>query len=183
MNGKIVTYISCLGLIILALAGCDFKRDGKPVKPITGIRPEVQCASVISLSLRRTEKEGIVPLTVIVDNLSSPDAPVVVGVYGPENRFPDTRDKLKEYRLKPRNGKFIARIKDLQYGEFALAVYQDINGDGKIDRNLIGIPREPFAFSNNYRPVTKAPSFRDCKFSYNSSTNTINISLLKINII
>jgi uncharacterized protein (DUF2141 family) len=119
------------------------------------------------------------PLTVNVSNLESPNAPVVMGIYGTQNKFPDAKDQLKEYRFKPKNGKLTAKIEDLTYGEFALAIYQDVNSDGKIDKNFIGIPEEPYGFSNNYKPTVKAPSFKDCRFEYNEQTNTVNISLIK----
>ena len=118
------------------------------------------------------------PLTIIVDKLRSPDAPIVMGLYGTGNKFPDPKDQLKEYHFIPKDGKLVAHISDIQYGEFALAIYQDVNSNGKIDKNGIGIPTEPYAFSNNYKPVIKAPSFKDCKFEYNKTSNTINISLL-----
>lgn len=102
-----------------------------------------------------------------------------MGVYGPHNKFLDTHDQIKKYRFKPKNGKLVARLNDLNYGELAITLYQDINSDGRIDRDLIGMPEEPYAFSNNYKPVIKAPSFNDCKFYYSSTTNTVTIALLK----
>lgn len=33
-------------------------------------------------------------------------------------------------------------------GLFGFAVYQDVNGDGRLNRNLIGLPSEPTGFSN-----------------------------------
>jgi uncharacterized protein (DUF2141 family) len=67
----------------------------------------------------------------------------------------------------------------LPYGEFAFAVYHDENNSGEIDKNLIGIPKERYAFSNNIKPTFKAPSFEDCKFNYDKNTDVIRISLLK----
>jgi uncharacterized protein (DUF2141 family) len=118
-----------------------------------------------------------VPLTVVVDNLKSPDAPVELSIYGPDNKFPDKDDHLKNYRFKPKNGKLVAKIKDLPYGELAVALYQDVDSNGEINKNGIGIPTEPYAFSNNFRPIIKAPTFEDCKFNYTQKENTISIAL------
>ena len=60
-----------------------------------------------------------------------------------------------------------------------MAIYQDVDGDGKITKNLIGIPKEPYAFSNNYKPTIKAPSFNDCKFTYSAKSNTVNMKLIQ----
>ena len=130
---------------------------------------------------KSTKKEDlkIVPLTVNVTNLKSKTATVVIGLYAPANKFLDENDQLKEYRIKPKNGKFSAKITNQNYGEFGMAIYQDVDGDGKITKNLIGIPKEPYAFSNNYKPTIKAPSFNDCKFTYSAKSNTVNMKLIQ----
>jgi uncharacterized protein (DUF2141 family) len=37
----------------------------------------------------------------------------------------------------------------LPAGDYAFAVYHDANGNGKLDRNGVGMPTEDYAFSNN----------------------------------
>jgi uncharacterized protein (DUF2141 family) len=46
---------------------------------------------------------------------------------------------------------------------FAVAVYQDINGDGQLSKNRFGIPVEPFAFSNNAMGHRGPPDFDEAK--------------------
>ena len=120
-----------------------------------------------------------VPLTLIVNNLRSTTAPITIGVYGTDNKFPDPKDQLKEYKFTPNGKQLVAQIKDLNFGTYALAIYQDVNSNGKIDKTIIGIPTEPYAFSNNYRPKVKAPNFDDCKFEYSAKANSVTMALLK----
>ena len=40
-------------------------------------------------------------------------------------------------------------FKDIPFGIYAVAIYHDINSNGKLDRNSLGIPTEGYAFSNN----------------------------------
>ncbi len=40
-------------------------------------------------------------------------------------------------------------IHGLPKGNYAIAVHQDLNGDGKLNRRLGLIPKEPYGFSNN----------------------------------
>ena len=119
------------------------------------------------------------PLTLIIKNLESVTAPVIVGVYGTKNDFPNPKDQLKEYKFKPHGNQLTAQITNLKFGTYAIAIYQDENSDGKIDKNFIGIPTERYAFSNNYKPTVKAPSFDDCKFEYTAKSNTVNMAMLK----
>jgi uncharacterized protein (DUF2141 family) len=119
------------------------------------------------------------PLTLVISNLASPTAPVIVGVYGTKNKFPYPKDQLKVYTFKPDSVLLTAMITDLPFGTYALAIYQDVNSNGKIDKNLIGIPTEPYAFSNNYKPTVKAPAFKNCQFEYNTSSNTMAMKMTK----
>lgn len=66
---------------------------------------------------------------------------------------------------------------DLPTGEYAVSTYQDVNNNGKLDRYIIGKPKEPYGFSNNVKPFGP-PNYKDCKFRLTSSPKSISISLL-----
>ncbi len=125
------------------------------------------------------KNESRKPLTLIVKNLASATSPVVVGVYKSKKNFLKVEGRLKEYIFNPSGTILTAEITDLNYGEYAMAIYQDVNINGKIDKNFIGVPTEGYAFSNNYKPKVKAPGFKDCSFVYDSSTNTVTMSLIQ----
>jgi uncharacterized protein (DUF2141 family) len=57
-------------------------------------------------------------------------------------------------------------IPDLSYGHYAIAIYHDINNNGKLDRNTLGIPKEPYAFSNDPHAKWQAPDFEATKFLF-----------------
>ena len=42
----------------------------------------------------------------------------------------------------------IETVLDLEEGEYAFSIFQDLNGDGKINSSFIGIPKEPYGFTN-----------------------------------
>jgi len=118
------------------------------------------------------------PLTLIIKNLRSSTAPVIVSIYGTENEFPEPTGQLKEYKFKAKGNILTAKITDVPFGTYAIALYQDENSNGKIDKNFIGYPTEGFAFSNNFKPTVKAPSFKNCAFSYSKEASTISIKML-----
>lgn len=66
----------------------------------------------------------------------------------------------------------------LPEGEYAVSVYQDVNGNGKMDKNLFGAPSEPYGFSRNYKPAFRAPKFDEVKINLNADRK-INISLIQ----
>jgi uncharacterized protein (DUF2141 family) len=54
--------------------------------------------------------------------------------------------------------------KKVPAGKYAIAVYQDINKNGILDRNWLGIPSEPYGFSNNPSTLFGPPSFQKAAF-------------------
>jgi uncharacterized protein (DUF2141 family) len=54
-------------------------------------------------------------------------------------------------------------------GAYGLALYHDANGNGKIDRNGLGIPKEGFGFSNNPRILFSAPKLKAVLLTINTS--------------
>ena len=119
------------------------------------------------------------PLQLIINNLASASAPVVVIVYNSKNKFLKENGRYRRYRHIPQGYSINIKIRDLEYGEFAIAIFQDMNNNGEMDKNVIGIPTEGYAFSNNYRPTIQAPEYQDCKFLYHSKTPPLKIKLLK----
>ncbi|MBL7802189.1 MAG: DUF2141 domain-containing protein [Saprospiraceae bacterium] len=64
-------------------------------------------------------------------------------------------------------------------GTYAVSCFHDINGNGKLDTNLVGIPTEPYGFSNNVRPKFRAPTWDEAKFDLGASGRSISIRLEK----
>ncbi len=63
------------------------------------------------------------------------------------------------------DGLAVVEVRGLKAGEYAFVAYLDENGDGKLNRNALGKPKEPFIFSNGVRPKLKKPSFDETKVS------------------
>jgi len=62
-------------------------------------------------------------------------------------------------------------FENLQPGEYAISCYHDVNDNKKLDANFMGIPREPYGFSNNARGTFGPPGFDDARFSVNGNTS------------
>ena len=69
-------------------------------------------------------------------------------------------------------------FKDIPQGTYAVSVLHDENGNGKMDKNLLGIPKEGYGASNNPKKKRRAPTFDEAKFSLNSSEQTVEITLI-----
>lgn len=60
------------------------------------------------------------------------------------------------------NGTLLINL-TLEPGMYGITLLDDENGNGKIDKNLIGIPKEGFGFSNFFMEKLKKPTFDDFK--------------------
>ena len=69
------------------------------------------------------------------------------------------------------------KINDVPYGDYGVVVFHDENGNGKMDKNLLGIPQEPYGFSNNVRLTLGPPKWEKAKFSVNGSTTELSIEV------
>lgn len=49
-------------------------------------------------------------------------------------------------------------------GEYAMTVFHDTNGNGELDTNFIGMPKEPIAMSNNAKAKFGPPKYEDAVF-------------------
>jgi uncharacterized protein (DUF2141 family) len=69
-------------------------------------------------------------------------------------------------------------ITDIPSGVYAVAIFQDNNGNGKLDKNFFGVPKEPFAFSNNIVPKLSTPGFDECKFQFAKEGQILSINII-----
>jgi uncharacterized protein (DUF2141 family) len=103
-------------------------------------------------------------LTVKVYGIDNTNGQVEVALYDDAELFPEVGKTLQMVRIKPEGKEVVYEFKNLKAGEYAIATFHDENDDKVCNTNLIGIPTEAFAFSNDFRPFLSAPSFEDCSF-------------------
>lgn len=65
---------------------------------------------------------------------------------------------------------------DVTPGRYALRVMHDENGNGKLDSNLLGIPKEGYGASNNPK-VMRAPRFGESSFEVGEGDLGLTITL------
>lgn len=69
-------------------------------------------------------------------------------------------------------------LKDLPAGStIAVAAYHDVNNNGKLDRNLLGVPTEPYAFSGKPSSKWRAPRWEEVSISTTARTPAIQLDL------
>ncbi|RZJ44103.1 MAG: DUF2141 domain-containing protein [Chryseobacterium sp.] len=107
--------------------------------------------------------------TVEISDLVPEKGSVYLGLYDKKIGFLKEDAAIAKAKVKVTGNKVSYTFKDLPEGHYAIAVYQDVNNNGKCDKNMIGYPTEGFGFSKNYKPKFSAPSFDDVKIAVKQS--------------
>lgn len=89
--------------------------------------------------------------------------------------YPDSAFRKEMVPVYGETGTFV--IKDLPPGDYAMAIYHDMNENGSMDETEMKIPKEPFGFSNNPKGLRGPASFRQALFHFEGA-DTLTIDLV-----
>jgi uncharacterized protein (DUF2141 family) len=87
-----------------------------------------------------------------------------------ENRYAGAIAKVES------EGSLEAVLK-IPYGKYAVTIFHDVNEDEELNTNFIGIPKEPYGFSNNPKSSFGPPSFEQSLFEFSEDGQRIEIEL------
>lgn len=118
-------------------------------------------------------------IEVTVVNIKSMEGSIRLGVYNSSESFPLKKRQFLSIVEKVRGDTVVLNVEVQKGQEFAFAVYHDIDDDDLLDFNFLGLPAEPYGFSNNYRPVLTGLDFEDCLVD-TKKDNDISIKLLDL---
>ena len=67
---------------------------------------------------------------------------------------------------------------ELPYGEYAIRLYHDENGNKRLDTlPILGVPSERYGFSNNARDLFGPPSYEEAAFDFHGKQMTVSITV------
>lgn len=75
------------------------------------------------------------------------------------------------------NGKCTISLNNIDFGTYAIVAHHDENGNNKLDKNFIGMPKEGVGTSNNAKSSFGPPSFSDSRIMINKNIFSISITL------
>ncbi|GAB5521300.1 MAG: DUF2141 domain-containing protein [Rhodothermales bacterium] len=111
--------------------------------------------------------ETTVTLTVKVANAVSSDHRVYLGIQD------ETGQAVQQGEAELDNKTATFTFKSMPTGRYAIQVYHDENGNGKLDTGAFGIPQERYGFSNNAQARFGPPSLEERLFTLSANTKVI----------
>ena len=103
-------------------------------------------------------------LTIAIENIEQNEGRIMLQILSGEAEFEGRAEPTAKMILRARAGQMRISTSSLPEGHYAVRVMQDINNNDELDTNFVGLPTEPYAFSNNAVGNFGPPQWKDAKF-------------------
>ncbi len=139
---------------------------------LNAIRHSLTALSLLAMTAVHADQ-----LTVIVENVQSDEGNLMIAI-GDESSFTtpegaEPTEHAVQIILPARSGSVSFSTDVLPAGDYAVTVFHDENGNSELDANFVGMPKEPWGFSNNARGNFGPPKFADTKFALDGETKVV----------
>jgi len=102
-----------------------------------------------------------------VNGLHNDTGQVVCALFASPNGFPHDFDKaLMRTTVAISNQHASCEFHDIKPATYAITVVHDENSNGKLDRNVIGIPKEGVGISGSQKPHLGIPRYERAEFNF-----------------
>lgn len=122
-------------------------------------------------------EDGGGKLTLRFEGIEKAGGTVRLAMYSSQSQFM-VEEKAVLYNFKAdKKGSVEATIENLPIGSHAFAVFLDENNNMKLDKNLVGVPTEPYGFSKIPPSKWRLPSWEEVKFDMGQSEKLLVVKL------
>ncbi|MTI29864.1 DUF2141 domain-containing protein [Cytophagales bacterium RKSG123] len=113
----------------------------------------------VNLKAQNNKKDQ---LKLVIKNIKEAKGQMLVAIFDPSGSesFPSGKGLKSVMKEISTEGEMEIVFKGLKEGDYAVCLFHDENSNGKLDANFIGIPTEPYGFSNDAKGFMGPPSFK-----------------------
>jgi uncharacterized protein (DUF2141 family) len=169
--------LGIVGVIVMfgaSIIACRQARILPPSFPRNLVARDQEAAEAEFLAQANDENRQVV--TVRVLGAASDEGVIRLAVYAGATGFNDPQQALGIDTWKIRDGLCEGRFGlPAEVKEVAIAAYHDVNDNGTLDRNAIGIPSERYGFTRDARGITGPPSYEDAMITISDQPIEISI--------
>ncbi len=104
-------------------------------------------------------------VNVTVTNIKNTKGQIIIAVFKDEQGFKDEKPVSRKKFPKSAVTNGVLKVTmDVPAGTYGMALVDDENNSDKMEKNMLGIPKEGVGFSNFYLSGLSKPTFNDFKF-------------------
>ena len=138
----------------------------------------LRCTLLLSIAVAASAADPVGSVTsgsfvAVVSGITSNDGSIYLDLYAKADGFLDHTKAVQSLVLPAAVGGVTAVFAAVPFGTYAITAYHDANGNGKMDSNFLGIPKEPVGMTNNPHGSFGPPSFADAKVDLHAATLTV----------
>jgi len=122
----------------------------------------------LSIILVLSQSAYAAKLTVNISDLEAEKGHLLVALYAGKEDYQNGKE-IKASKAKVNQKELSVIFEDIADGEYAIKMYQDENDNNELDKNMMGIPKEGYGFSNNVGMFGQ-PEYKEAKFTVKDNT-------------
>lgn len=136
------------------------------------LRPTLAALATLTVALAGavTTTVSAATLTLEVQQASGPGE-LMVAVFNDAGHW--LKQPTRAARQPLQDGPVQLQLADLPDGDYAVSLFIDRNANGKLDSNAMGMPTEPYGFSNDAMGTFGPPSFEQARLSVKGDTRAV----------
>mgnify|MGYP006286230933 CR=1 FL=1 len=119
--------------------------------------------------------ENTSAFTLVIKGYDKIEGEIRIAMFNSKEKY--TKDPVHAVVLPVIADSLVWAVDDLPHGEYAIAVYHDKNTNGKLDTNLLGIPKEQYGFSNDARGRFGPAKWNSAKFRFPNTLSSLTIKI------
>lgn len=163
-----------------------FMRSRQPESPSPPLETQPHSAPTASTASTAPDTTAAPPapappleqtVVVQVSGLKARPADVMVAVFLTGEGFPDVTAASITAEQDAKEATAEIPLQLPLSGMAAVAVFQDLDGNGVLTRNVVGLPTEPYGFSKNARATFGPPTFEAAAVDLATMTEPLQISV------
>lgn len=131
---------------------------------------------LIALGLLAAGAAQALTLTVEITDASSTQGSVNAAIYASDSSWLKVSDATQILKTGSAGDRTVLVFANLSPGRYAITAFHDENGNGSLDRNVVGVPLERFGFTRDARGTMGPPGFADAAVDLQDDT-TLRITL------
>lgn len=128
-------------------------------------------APELATSQAASQANGGASLTIDFHGLKTRRGTVLAALFDNRRAYDANAHPIRSWVLPAGGGDFSVTVAGLPPGDYAIKSFHDVDGNGKMNFNPLGMPLEPYAFSNNARGMFGPPAWSAAAFHVKPGAN------------